>query len=238
MQKILARAGLASRRGAEKLIKAGRVSVNGQVVENLGAKADPVKDLIEVDGSPVGRSEEPAYYLFYKPAGYLTTMTDPQGRPTVARFLADLPVRAFPVGRLDWDAEGLLILTNDGELANHLMHPRYHVPKTYRVKVQGHPSPEALARLTGGELLIGDKPAAPAEVEVIKRGPDRTWLLLTISEGRHRQVKRMCSRIGHPVMKLKRVAYGPLSLGRMSPGDFRPLTKTEIQALKKAAGLK
>ena len=237
LQKILAQAGVASRRGAEKLIAAGRVKVNGRVVDKLGTKADPETDLIEVDRKLIAGAEGKAYYLFNKPAGYITSLRDPKGRPTVASFLTEIPERVYPVGRLDNDAEGLLVLTNDGELARRLMHPRFHVPKTYRVKIEGKPSLAAVTSLADGKLMLGDRPAAPAEVEVIKWGKDRTWILLTLIEGRHHQVKRMCSQIGHPVMKLKRVAYGPLTLGRLAPGRLRPLKPAEIRDLKRAAGL-
>lgn len=237
LQKIIAKAGLASRRGAERLIREGRVRLNGRVVDQLGVKADPVGDRIEVDGRPIGAMQEPAYYLFYKPVGYITSLNDPQGRPSVLTFMEHLNVRLFPVGRLDMDAEGALVLTNDGELARRLMHPRFHVPKTYRVKVRGLPSPAALEKLKNGEIMLGKTPAAPADVEVIKQGADRTWLQLTLYEGRHHQVKRMCSTIGHPVLKLKRQSFGPLTLGRMIPGGIRPLDKSEIMALKQAAGL-
>jgi len=237
LQKILARAGVASRRGAEQLIKAGRVRVNGQVVDQLGCRADTAHDRIEVDGQWVGSAEKKQYFLFYKPTGYLTTLNDPRDRPTIARFLEDFPVRLFPVGRLDRDTEGLLILTNDGELASRLMHPRFHVPKQYRVKVRGHPSADDLERLSSGEMVLGERAVAPAEVEVVKEGKDRTWLLLTLFEGRRRQVRRMCSMIGHPVLKLKRTSYGPLLLGRLKPGEIRPLHPAEVQALAKAAGM-
>ncbi|MEW5722491.1 MAG: pseudouridine synthase [Thermodesulfobacteriota bacterium] len=237
LQKIISRAGLASRRGAEKLIREGRVRVNGRVVDHPGGQADPGKDLIEVDGRALPRAEIFHYYLFHKPAGYLTTLEDPRGRPTVAQFFNNLPVRVYPVGRLDMDVEGLLVLTNDGELARRLMHPRFHVPKVYRVKVEGRPTAADLTRLTGGRLLVGDRPAAPARVEIVKTGADRTWLALTLFEGRRRQVKRMCSLIGHPVLKLKRVAYGPLSLGRLAAGRVRELGAEEVKALKAAAGL-
>lgn len=235
LHKFLARAGLTSRRGAERLILAGRVKVNGRVVYRLGLRADPDKDLIEVDDRPVTSVQAKAYYIFHKPAGYLTTLRDPRGRPTVAPFISNLGPRVFPVGRLDMDAEGLLILTNDGELAARLMHPRYHVPKIYRVKVKGLPSAEALDNLAAGRIMLGDRPAAPAEVEVIKKGRDRTWLKLTLIEGRRRQIKRMCSQVGHPVLKLKRIAYGPLKLGRLAEGKVRPLKPAEVKALKAAA---
>ena len=237
LQKILAQAGLASRRSAERIIKEGRVKINGRVANQLGVKADPEQDIIEVDGRVLGRPESMAYYMFYKPAGFITSMKDPQGRPTVAHFLDGLPERVYPVGRLDQDAQGLLILTNDGELARRLMHPRFHVPKVYRVKVRGVPNQAALTLLKSGRIVLGDKPVAPAQVELIKVGHDRAWLKMTLIEGRHRQVKRMCSFAGHPVLKLKRIAYGSLDLGRLASGQIRPLRKEEIAALKSAAGL-
>ena len=237
LQKILAQAGIASRRGAERIIGAGRVKVNGVVADQLGVKADLETDVIEVDGRVLGRPESMAYYMFYKPDGFITSMNDPQGRPTVAKFLNSLPERVYPVGRLDQDAEGLLILTNDGELARRLMHPRFHVPKVYRVKVRGVPNRSAIRLLRSGRIVLGDKPVAPAEVELIKTGPDRAWLKMTLTEGRHRQVKRMCSYAGHPVLKLKRIAYGSLELGRLASGQIRPLKKEEIALLKSAVGL-
>jgi 23S rRNA pseudouridine2605 synthase len=232
LQKIIAQAGLASRRGAEKMILEGRVKVNRTVVAQLGRKADPEKDLIEVDGRKIKPSQTYYYYIFNKPAGYLVTMKDTLNRPTISKFLTHLKHRVFPVGRLDMDTEGLLLLTNDGELSARLMHPRYHVPKTYRVKVKGRPSEMALAKLAGGILVLGDTPVKPAVVEVIKQGEDRTWLSVTLTEGRHRQVKRMCSQVGHPVLKLKRTHFGPLKLGRLPTGALRPLTAPEIKALK------
>lgn len=238
LQKIIARAGLASRRGAEKIIGDARVKVNGKTVSQPGTKADPDKDIITVDGKKLKLGTKNAYYLFYKPPGCLTTMSDPQGRPTIAPYLNKLKERVFPVGRLDWDAEGALLLTNDGDLSARLMHPKYHVPKTYRVKVEGIPDEKTLKLLAGGVLKIGDKVVKPAEVEIIKKGRDRTWLKLVLTEGRRRQIKRMCSAAGHPVMKLKRVSFGSLDLGRLPPGEMRKLTGPEINALKKDAGLK
>jgi len=226
---------VASRRRAEKMILAGRVKVNGRIVQRLGHKADPETDRIEVDGRLLDSPEKKVYYLFHKPAGYLTTLQDPFGRPAIARFLGEIESRVYPVGRLDRDAEGLLILTNDGELAARLMHPRYHVPKTYQVLVQGLPTEAALHRLASGGIMLGERPAAPAEVAVVKKEKDRTWLLMTLREGRHRQIKRMCSAVGCPVVKLKRIAFGPLSLGRLAPGALRPLKPAEVQALKRAA---
>lgn len=237
LQKIIAMAGLASRRSAERMIQAGRVKVNGEVVTRLGAKADPDKDLIEVDDRPVGREEPLKYYIFNKPAGYITTLKDPQGRTTIAESLGSLGVRVFPVGRLDRDSEGLLILTNDGELARRLMHPGFHVPKVYRAKVKGHPSDAALKKLRNGTIVLGDRTVAPAEVAVIKKGEDRTWLRVTLFEGRNRQVRRMCGFVGHDVLKLKRTSYGPLRLGRLASGALRELTVEERRALKEAVGM-
>ncbi len=237
LQKVMAEAGICSRRGAERLIEEGRVTVNGRRVEEQGLKVDPAADKIRVDGRLIGPPQRLAYYMFNKPAGYLTTASDPRGRPTIDLFLQELPLRVFPVGRLDMDVEGLLILTNDGPLAKRLMHPSSQVPKTYRVKVSGRPSEEALSRLRDGSLPLGDRPAAPAEAELLKTADDRAWILLTITEGRHHQVKRMCSAVGHPVLKLKRVAYGGLTLGTLRREEIRPLTFEEVRALKEAAGL-
>jgi 23S rRNA pseudouridine2605 synthase len=234
LQKIISEAGLASRRGAERLIAAGQVKVNGQVADQLGVKADPAVDRITVQGRPLGPPQKYHYYMFNKPAGCLTTLSDPQGRPTIKPYLDRLPVRVFAVGRLDMDVEGLLILTNDGALARRLMHPSSQVRKVYRVKVAGRPDETALNKLRDGSLHIGERPAAPAEAEIIKVAADRAWLLLTIIEGRRHQVKRMCSAIGHPVLKLKRVAYGGLPLGTLRPEEIRPLTQAEAFQLKNA----
>jgi pseudouridine synthase len=185
----------------------------------------------------LGRREKLVYYMFYKPSGCLTPLDDPRGRPTIRPFLAELPVRVFPVGRLDMDVEGLLILTNDGPLARRLMHPSSMVPKVYRVKVEGLPDEADLERLREGRLLLGDRPAAPAGVELLKTARQgaagaRAWLSLTLTEGRRRQVKRMCSAIGHPVLKLKRVSYAGLALGTLRPAMARPLAPKEIDCLK------
>lgn len=237
LQKVMAEAGLCSRRGAEKLIAEGRVSVNGRLVDQNGLKVDPDRDAITVDGRPLPRPQRLQYFMFNKPSGYLTTLSDPQGRPTIKAYLENLPVRVFPVGRLDMDVEGLLILTNDGELAKCLMHPSSKVPKTYWVKVDGHPDSKDLEKLRSGKLMLGERPAAPAGAELVKTAHDRAgqprgWLLLTLTEGRHHQVKRMCSAIGHPVLKLKRVTYGGLELGNLRREQIRALTAAEIRQLK------
>ena len=233
---MIAEAGLASRRGAERLIAEGRVSVNGQAVTEPGRKVGP-GDVVKVDGRPLPPPEKPHYFMFHKPAGYLTTLSDPQERPTIKAWLDTLPVRVYPVGRLDMDVEGLLILTNDGELAKRLMHPSTEVPKTYRVKVSGRPDQDALEALRSGRLMIGDRPAAPAEAELIKSAEDRAWIHLTVTEGRHHQVKRMCSAVGHPVLKLKRISYGGLTLGTLRREEIRPLTPAEVRLLQEACGL-
>lgn len=243
LQKVMAEAGLCSRRGAEKLIAEGRVSVNGRQVDQNGLKVDPARDAICVDGRPLPKPQRLQYFMFNKPSGYLTTLSDPQGRPTIKAYLDNLPVRVFPVGRLDMDVEGLLILTNDGELAKRLMHPSSKVPKTYWVKVDGHPDSKDLEKLRSGKLMLGDRPAAPAGAELVKTAHDRAgqprgWLLLTLTEGRHHQVKRMCSAIGHPVLKLKRVTYGGLELGNLRREQIRALTAAEIRQLKNACGAK
>ena len=236
LQKVIAEAGLASRRGAERLIAEGRVRVGGQVVAEPGRKVTP-DEVVTVDGRPLPPPQKLHYYMFHKPAGYLTTLSDPKDRPTIKVYLDALPVRVFPVGRLDMDVEGLLILTNDGVLAKRLMHPSSQVPKTYRVKVAGRPDEDALEALRSGTLFLGDRPAAPAEAELIKVAEDRAWIHLTLTEGRHHQVKRMCSAVGHPVLKLKRISYGGLELGPLRREDIRPLAAAEVRLLFEACGL-
>ena len=207
--------------------------VDGRVIKELGLKLVPSDHQIEVDGKPLTSPQSKAYYLFYKPKGVVSTLKDPQGRPTIIDYLSQAQIRerVFPVGRLDWDAEGLMLLTNDGELAQTLQHPKFQVPKAYRVKVRGIPSETSLKHLEKGIKLPGGK-VHRAEYELIKTGADRSWLLITIREGEKHQVKNMCTAIGHPVLAIKRVALGPLTLGRLVPGQIRPLTSKEIQGLK------
>lgn len=235
LNKVLARAGVASRRGADLLIEQGRVTVNGAVVRELGVRIDPGRDAVKVDGRRIPKIPEwHTYLMLNKPRGYVTTLSDPEGRPTVGEFLRGVRGRVYPVGRLDFHSEGLLVLTDDGELARDLMHPRSHVPKTYAVKVRGAPGPEALARLRDGFPLEG-KRTLPARVSLTKRGTN-AWIEITIVEGRKHQVRRMLQAVGHPVLKLKRVAYGGLGLGDLRPGRLRPLGAEEVAHLKRAVG--
>jgi len=241
LQKILSTAGIASRRTAETLIEQGRVSVNGTTVRELGTKADPVADDIRVDGRRVKAAGPRRYLLLYKPRGYITSRSDPQRRPTVMDLLATGGVReyVYPVGRLDYDSEGLLILTSDGELAARLTHPRHGVEREYEVKVRGVPDAHALDRLSKGISLEGRR-TAEARVELTKvieaeSGP-QSLLSFVIQEGRNRQVRNMCDAVGHPVMRLRRVRIGPIRDEHIRPGEFRDLSPREIALLSKATG--
>lgn len=237
LQKILSRAGIASRRAAEGLIAEGRVSVNGTIVREMGTKADPASDDIRVDGRRIRTAEPIRYILMNKPAGYVTTRSDPQRRPTVIDLLRGVREYVYPAGRLDYDTEGLVLLTNDGDLAARLTHPRHGVERTYEARVAGVPNADAIERLRKGIPLDGRR-TRPAEVKLLHRGrADRNSLLvMTIREGRNRQVRRMCEAVGHPVTALARTRMGPLSDKRLKPGMWRNLTLDEVQALKKTAG--
>jgi 23S rRNA pseudouridine2605 synthase len=228
LQKILARAGLGSRRASEGLIAAGRVRVNGELAR-LGDRADPETDRIEVDGAVVGVRAGLVHYLLNKPAGVVTTASDPQGRPTVVGLVPAEP-RVFPVGRLDADTEGLLLLTNDGELAHRLTHPSFGVEKEYLAEVEGRPTRGVLRRLREG-VDLDDGRTAPARASVVG---DRL-LRITIHEGRNRQVRRMCDAVGLPVRRLVRVRVGPITDRRLAPGEWRPLEQEEVRALERAA---
>ncbi len=232
LQKILSRAGLASRREAERWIQEGRVTVNGDVVTKLGTQADLAKDKVKVDGKLVAR---PAlnYLLFHKPPGLVTTLNDPEGRPHLGEWLETLgrKGRLFPVGRLDFNSSGLLLLTNDGELAQKLTHPRYGVSKVYQVKLNRCPSEKDLDRLRKG-LHLEDGWTAPAKARVVEVLKKKAWVELEIREGRKREVRRMFEALGYFVEKLARVRMGPLRLGSLAPGEYRPLTPQEISALK------
>jgi 23S rRNA pseudouridine2605 synthase len=236
LQKIIAASGIASRRKAEQLIAGGLVSVNGQVVTELGTKADSERDYIRVKGKLLHGPERHVYLMMNKPRGYVTTVSDPEGRPTVMALLRGVGARVYPVGRLDYGSEGLLLMTNDGELAAKLMKAATHVPKTYVVKVAGTPRAEALARLRAGVSiqLKGGRRAktAPAKIRQIREG-DNPWFEVTLIEGKNRQIRRMFEEIGHHVEKIRRVRYGPLALD-VPPGEFRKLSLQEIAKLKAA----
>jgi 23S rRNA pseudouridine2605 synthase len=231
LQKILARAGVASRRGAEDLMRQGRVRVNGEQVRQMGTQADASVDRIEVDGREIPPPEPRGYYALFKPAGVVSTLDDPQRRRSVGDLLSDIPLRVFPVGRLDFDAEGLLLATNDGELADKLMHPSSSVVRLYQVKVAGRPSPETLAELERG-VFLHDGKARAVVAQVIRYVERNTWIELGLTEGRNHEVKRMCHAVGHSVRKLRRVAYGPVRLGDLEEGCWRELTADEVAALQ------
>jgi 23S rRNA pseudouridine2605 synthase len=240
LQKILSSAGVASRRTAEELIAQGRVAVNGVTVTTPGTKADPSKDEIRVDGRRIKPVQTLRHLLLYKPKGYVTTRSDPQKRRTIMELLAGVREYVYPVGRLDYDSEGLLLVTNDGDLAAALTHPRHEVEREYRAVVAGVPDERALAKLARGVVLDGRR-TAPAAVKLIsparREASDSSVLLLTIREGRNRQVRRMCEAVGHPVQKLARIRIGPLRDDRLKPGGVRDLTPQEVRALARAAGL-
>lgn len=213
--------------------------MNRQVVTQLGTKANPEMDRIEVDGEVIsspthrGRGWRPkVYVLLNKPKGYISAVADPMGRPVVSELVKGVKARVFPVGRLDYDAEGVLLITNDGELANKLIHPRYGIPKTYLVKIKDVPDEKDLSRLKEG-VKLEDGKTLPARVKLIRRTEENSWVNLTITEGRNRQVKRMCQAIGHPVIKLKRVEFAGIKLGDLKPGEFRYLSKGEVERLHK-----
>jgi len=237
LQKIIAAAGITSRRKAEQFISEGLVSVNGQVVTELGTKADPERDHIRVNGKLLQGPERHTYLLLNKPKGYVTTMHDPEGRPTVMQLLHGVRARVYPVGRLDYASEGLLLLTNDGDFAAHMMRAASHVPKTYMVKVAGTPVADGLARLREGLFIRNDRgkriKTAPAKIKVIRESAN-PWYEVTLIEGKNRQIRRMFEEIGHHVEKIKRVRYGPLELD-VPPGKFRRLSLPEIARLKSLA---
>lgn len=219
LNKLIADAGLASRRASDKIIEEGRVIVNGKRVFELGTKVDPHNDRVVVDGKPLRKKFDILYLMMNKPKGILTTMEDPLNRPTIKDFLGAIPARVFPVGRLDWDSEGLLLLTNDGDWANKIMNPKSEVTKTYLVKLDGQPKPEQIAKLLKGVTIVGGKVAARS-VEKVKRGKDQyAWYKIVITEGKNRQIRQMFEKIGYDVLKLQRVAIGRLRLGSLERGE-------------------
>lgn len=231
LQKIISAAGITSRRASEELILNGQVTVNGVVVTELGTKADAAKDKIAVNGKLLQISQHRLYILLNKPAGYMTTLDDPEGRPLVTELLKEkITERVYPVGRLDYNTEGLLLLTNDGEWANRLMHPRHEIDKEYHVRIRGKIHNSQLNQLADGVMIDG-KPTAPATVNLIKEGEQNDWLSITIHEGRNRQIRRMCEAVSLSVVRLKRVRYGSLALGSLRSGEFRFLTETEARLL-------
>ena len=250
LQKILARAGVASRREAERMISAGRIAVNGAVVTDLGSRAEDGRDAIRVDGKLLHTRSERITVALHKPRAVVSSCRDPEGRPTVADFVRKIPARLYPIGRLDYDAEGLLLMTNDGDLAFSLLRPG-GAERIYRVKVRGLPSPEVLARLESGIVLDG-KRTLPARIRPLRRplkgrppkgrsattgaeGGHNTWLQVTLHEGRRNQLVRMFERVGHPVMRLRRVAIGPLELGALPAGRWRQLDESDLARLRRAA---
>ena len=231
LQKYLASCGVASRRNAEQMILDGRVSVNDAIVRVLGTQVDELSDTVQVDGCIVRPETEKHYLAYNKPVGEVTTVSDPEGRATVMDRFRDYPVRLFPVGRLDYDSEGLLLLTNDGDLMNKVLHPSFEIQKSYLTKVSNNVSDQEIRMLRKGVIIDG-KLTSPAEVRLIRHDTFSTDLLITIHEGRNRQVRKMIEAVGHQVVRLKRVRFGPVQLGDLPSGMWRKLTDEEIQKLR------
>jgi len=234
LQKVLAEIGLASRRQAEEMIRQGRVTINGRAAR-IGEKVDPSRDHIKVDGRRVALPSEKLYLLLHKPKNTVTTLEDPEGRPTVLSLVKEKRARLFPVGRLDYDAEGFLLLTNDGDLAHRLSHPSFRIPRTYRVKVKGKPSPEEIRKLSRG-ISLEDGPTAPCRITFLRETRENAWMEMTLREGRNRQVKRMWEKMGYPVLKLKRVSFAGLALGNLQPGEYRALGPKELEKIRRMTG--
>lgn len=236
LQKYLARCGVASRRKAEALISGGRVQINAVCVTQLGVKVDPARDLVQVDGKLVQPGEGDRHYLLYKPPGCVTTLSDPEGRPTVAAYLEGVPERVFPVGRLDYDAEGAVLFTTDGELANRLAHPRYGHRRVYLVKVKGDPAKEQLDRMVSG-VRLEDGPARALEAVPHERATRNTWIRVAVGEGRYHLVKRLCESVGLKVQRLFRPEFGGVSVQGLRSGQYRSLSPDEVRALRQTVGL-
>jgi len=231
LQKILAKMGIASRRGAEEIILEGRVTVNGRVAE-LGMKADPAKDHIKLDGKLLTKPEPKVYLIMNKPKNVLTTLAEEEERPTIREYLRNIKYRVFPVGRLDFDSEGLLLLTNDGDFAHSILHPSKKIPKTYHVKIKGLIEDEKIEKLKKG-VRLRDGITLPARVKKLRKAEENCWIEMTIYEGKKRQVRRMCEQVGHPVLKLKRVRINGIEIGNLATGEIRYLTPDEVKKIKK-----
>ncbi len=231
LQKILAKMGIASRRGAEEIILEGRVTVNGQTA-SLGMKADPSKDHIKLDGKLLSKPEPKIYLMMNKPRNVITTLSETEERPSVRDYLKKIRYRVFPVGRLDFDSEGLLLLTNDGDFAHAILHPSKKIPKTYHVKIKGIIEDEKIEKLKKG-VKLQDGMTQPAKVKKLRKAEENSWIEITIYEGKKRQVRKMLERVGHDVLKLKRVKINGIELGNLPPGELRYLTPEETNKIKK-----
>ena len=234
LQKLISEAGIASRRKAEELIAAGKVRVNG-IVAGVGDKADPKHDTVTVNGQKIRAFSKFVYYVMYKPRGYVTTLSDENGRKCVAQLIDKIGVRVYPVGRLDMDSEGLLLLTNDGEFANAMMHPSHHIQKTYRVSVRPKVKDEQITVLTSS-LMIDGRATVPADVRIVGGDEEKSVLEIVLFEGRNRQIRRLCEEAGLETLRLKRTMIGQLGLGKLKPGEYRELTPTEVSLLKRQSG--
>ncbi len=232
LQKFLAHAGIASRRKAEELIREGEVTVNGRVVTEMGVAVDPDSDAVKCRGKLVRQPSRRQYFVLNKPKGVLATLSDPEGRPTVRDLLPPQARRVYPVGRLDWDAEGVLLLTDDGSLANELAHPRYGAERTYRVKVRGEVDDRTIAKLRRG-VKLEDGEARPEGIRLISRAPTSSWVSITLREGRHHEVKRIFQAVGRPVQKLQRTSFAGVKAGSLKPGEVRSLTGPEVDHLRR-----
>lgn len=233
LQHFLAIAGVASRRRCEKLMLAGRVHVNGKVAAELGTKVDPLRDIVELDGKRV-EIERKFFVVLNKPRGYLSSVLDARGRRTVSELVSDIPARLYPVGRLDMDTEGVLLMTNDGDLCHRLTHPRFGIKKTYQAEVEGKLSREAVEELRRGVIIEGVK-TSPAKARTLQTSENHSLVEITVHEGRKRQIRKMCEAVGHPVTRLTRIEFGGIGLGSLAAGQYRLLTDAEVAGLKKKA---
>lgn len=231
LNKVISESGIASRRQADKMIEEGEVTVNGKRVYELGIKVDPSKDRIFVSGKPLKIVHSKIYIALHKPQGVLTTMDDPLGRPTIARYVDEMPLKVFPVGRLDWDSEGLLLLTNDGDFAQKVTHPKHEVTKTYLVKLQREPTPDQIRRLLRGVTILGGKVSAKSLVKVPRGKSDHPWFKIIITEGKNRQIRQMFEKINNDVLKLQRIAIGCLKLGKLERGQWEIMDVADIKKI-------